>query len=84
MSYSDAPMINAMSKSDYSQLEKINETYEEMKLLLIIFGSIISILLFFLLNITLIYYCKSQNNRIKNTVLELKQLEPDDDKTTLI
>jgi hypothetical protein len=84
MSYSDTPMIDTISKTDYSQLEKLNNTYEEMKLLLIIFGSIISIMLFFLLNLALIYYCKSQEQKRKSDSIELNPVENDNDQSTLI
>jgi hypothetical protein len=77
-------MIDTISKTDYSQLEKLNNTYEEMKLLLIIFGSIISIMLFFLLNLALIYYCKSQEQKRKSGSIELNPVENDNDQSALI
>jgi len=83
-SYTDTDIIK-ISRQDFSQLEKLNDTYEEMKLLLIIFGSIISIMLFFLINLALIYYCKSQQqSKPKSASIELKPVNDDDDKITLI
>jgi len=67
---------------NYSQsYEQLNKTFEEFKTIVIIFGSAISIVLYFLLYFSIYQYCKKQNKLTNGIAIELKNVEnPEEEK----
>ena len=87
MSYSDNPMIDANPQQtgnyNFTELENLQTELEEIKLLMIIFGSTIMFILMFVSVFYVITHCKKETYK-KNRTLQLKAIEKDNDQTTLI
>ena len=90
MSYSDNPMIDANPQQtgnyNFTELENLQTELEEIKLLMIIFGSTIMFILMFVSVFYVITHCKKETYK-KNSVLQLTSVKSSDeesDKTTLI
>jgi hypothetical protein len=87
MSYSDNPMIETypqqMRNYNYTELKNLQTELEEIKLLVIIFGSIMMFILMFVSVFYVVTHCKKETYK-KNRTLELKAIEKDNDQTTLI
>ena len=90
MSYSDNPMIEAHPQQtgnyNFTELENLQTELEEIKLLMIIFGSTIMFILMFVSVFYVITHCKKETYK-KNSELQLTSVTTSDeesDKTTLI
>ena len=87
MSYSDNPMIDAHPQQtgnyNFTELENLETELEEIKLLVIIFGSVMMFFLMFISVFYVVTHCKKETYK-KNRTLELKAIEKDNDQTTLI
>lgn len=88
MSYSENVMIETHNSDsrNYTQLQNLETELEEIKLLLIIFGSTMMFILMFISIFYLITHCKKEKQK-KNRVLQLTPVRSSDeesDKTTLI
>jgi len=87
MSYSDNPMIDANPQQtgnyNFTELENLQTELEEIKLLVIIFGSVMMFFLMFVSVFYVITHCKKETYK-KNRTLQLKAIEKDNDQTTLI
>ena len=87
MSYSDNPMIDANPQQtgnyNFTELENLQTELEEIKLLVIIFGSVMMFFLMFVSVFYVVTHCKKETYK-KNRTLQLKAIEKDNDQTTLI
>ena len=87
MSYSDNPMIDANPQQtgnyNFTELENLQRELEEIKLLVIIFGSVMMFFLMFVSVFYVVTHCKKETYK-KNRTLQLKAIEKDNDQTTLI
>ena len=87
MSYSDNPMIEAHPQQtgnyNFTELQNLQTELEEIKLLVIIFGSVMMFFLMFVSVFYVITHCKKETYK-KNRTLQLKAIEKDNDQTTLI
>ena len=90
MSYSDNPMIEAHPQQtgnyNFTELQNLQTELEEIKLLVIIFGSTMMFILMFVSVFYVITHCKKETYK-KNSVLQLTSVKSSDeesDKTTLI
>jgi hypothetical protein len=90
MSYSDNPMIEAHPQQtgnyNFTELQNLQTELEEIKLLVIIFGSTMMFILMFVSVFYVITHCKKETYK-KNCELQLTSVTTSDeesDKTTLI
>ncbi len=90
MSYSENVMIETeqggMGNNSYTELENLQKELEEIKLLMIIFGSTMMFILMFVSVFYVITHCKKETYK-KNCELQLTSVTTSDeesDKTTLI
>ena len=87
MSYSDNPMIDANPQQtgnyNFTELQNLQTELEEIKLLVIIFGSVMMFFLMFVSVFYVVTHCKKETYK-KNRTLQLKAIEKDNDQTTLI
>ena len=87
MSYSDNPMIEAHPQQtgnyNFTELQNLQTELEEIKLLVIIFGSVMMFFLMFVSAFYVVTHCKKETYK-KNRTLQLKAIEKDNDQTTLI
>tara|TARA_B100001142_G_scaffold318811_1_gene361434 strand:- start:4165 stop:4407 length:243 start_codon:yes stop_codon:yes gene_type:complete len=68
---------------NFTELENLQTELEEIKLLVIIFGSVMMFFLMFVSVFYVITHCKKETYK-KNRTLQLKAIEKDNDQTTLI